>query len=194
MTTFVALLRSINVGGRNRVLMGDLASLVESLGFDGVETYVQSGNVVFTGRGTPTSAARAIEGGIVGELGLEVPVIVRSTRQLARLIEANPFRRSGADPKSLHVTFLAGMPPPDRRRLVVGSETPRGADDPYGDDRFELVGSDVFVHCPGGYGSTKLNNGFFERRTGLVATTRNWRTVTTLAGMAGLAVPDPQGR
>lgn len=193
MTTFVALLRSVNVGGRNRVLMADLVRLVESLGFDDVETYVQSGNVVFTGSGAPTAAARAIEGAIGDRLGLEVPVIVRSGKQLSRLLEVNPFLRSGADPKYLHVTLLAGPPAPDRRRLVVGSEGPSGADHPYGDDRFELVGSDVFVHCPGGYGTTKLNNAFFERRTGVVATTRNWRTVTTLARMAGLSVPDPAG-
>jgi len=193
MTTFVALLRSINVGGRNRVLMGDLASLVESLGFDDVETYVQSGNVVFTGSGAPRSAARAIEGAIADQLGLEVPVMVRSRKQLSRLLEVNPFLRSGADPKFLHVTLLAGPPAPDRRQLVARSEAASGVDHPFGDDRFELVGSDVFVHCPGGYGTTKLNNAFFERRTGVVATTRNWRTVTTLARMAGLSVPDPAG-
>ena len=193
MTTFVALLRSINVGGRNRVLMADLASLVESLGFGDVETYVQSGNVVFTGSGAPKSAARAIEGAIADQLGLEVPVMVRSRKQLSGLLEVNPFLRSGADPKFLHVTLLAGPPAPDRRQLLVGSETASGVDHPYGDDRFELVGSDVFLHCPGGYGTTKLNNAFFERRTGVVATTRNWRTVTTLARMAGLSVTDPAG-
>jgi uncharacterized protein (DUF1697 family) len=192
MTAFVALLRSINVGGRNRVLMGDLASLVESLGFEDVETYVQSGNVVFTGSGTPNSAARSIEGGITAEFGLEVPVIVRSARQLTRLLAAEPFLRTGADPKFLHVTFLSATPGPDRRQLLARPD-PQGADAPFGDDRFELVGSEVFVHCPGGYGATKLNNSFFERRTGVVATTRNWRTVTTLARMAGLSVPDPEG-
>lgn len=192
MTTFVALLRSINVGGRNRVLMGDLASLVESLGFEDVETYVQSGNVVFTGRGAPASAARAIEGGITAELGLEVPVIVRSDRQLTRVLGADPFFRTGADPKYLHVTFLSAAPAPDRRQLLARGDA-SGGDAPFGDDRFELVGSEVFVHCPGGYGTTKLNNTFFERRTGVVATTRNWRTVTTLARMAGLSVPVPEG-
>jgi uncharacterized protein (DUF1697 family) len=192
MTTFVALLRSINVGGRNRVLMADLVSLVESLGFDDVETYVQSGNVVFSGSGTPRSAAQAIEAAITDQLGLELPVIVRSAKQLSGLLEVNPFLRSGADPKHLHVTLLAGPPGRDRRQLVAGSEAPSG-DHPYGADRFELVGSDIFVHCPGGYGTTKLNNAFFERRTGVVATTRNWRTVTTLAKMAGLSVPDPGG-
>jgi uncharacterized protein (DUF1697 family) len=193
MTTFVALLRSINVGGRNRVLMGDLAGLVESLGFGDVETYVQSGNVVFTGSGAPKAAARAIEGAIADQLGLEVPVIARSLKQLSRLFEVNPFLRSGADPKYLHVTFLAAPPAPDRRQLVDGSDPAPDADHPYGDDRFELVGSEVFVHCPGGYGTTKLNNAFFERRAGVVATTRNWRTVTTLARMGGLSVPAPAG-
>jgi len=192
MTAFVALLRSVNVGGRNRVLMGDLANLVESLGFGEVETYVQSGNVVFTGGGTPTSAARAIEGGIAAELGLEVPVIVRSARQLTRLLSAEPFLGGGADPKYLHVTFLSATPGPDRRQGLA-RDSPSGADASFGDDRFALVGSEVFVHCPGGYGTTKLNNTFFERRTGVVATTRNWRTVTTLARMAGLSVPDPGG-
>ena len=192
MTTFVALLRSINVGGRNRVLMGDLASLVESLGFGRVETYLQSGNVVFTGNGTPNSVARAIEVGVAGELGLEVPVVVRSLRQLNRSLGANPFLRSGVDPKSLHVTFLAGAPSPDRPSAPGRLGTSSGEGDSYGGDRFEVVGSDVFVHCPGGYGSTKLNNAFFERRTGMVATTRNWRTVTTLARMAGRSVTDPE--
>ena len=124
MTTFVALLRSINVGGRNRVLMADLVSLVESLGFDDVETYVQSGNVVFSGSGTPRSAAQAIEAAITDQLGLEVPVIVRSAKQLSGLLEVNPFLRSGADPKHLHVTLLAGPPGRDRRQLVAGSEAP----------------------------------------------------------------------
>ena len=101
MTTFVALLRSINVGGRNRVLMGDLAGLVESLGFDDVETYVQSGNVVFTGSGDsdhrrPGPSREAI----ARELGLEVPVIVGAAGSCPRLLEVNPFLRSGADPQA----------------------------------------------------------------------------------------------
>jgi len=78
MTTFVALLRSINVGGRNRVPMADLRDLTGSLGFGDVETYLQSGNVVFTGSGSPVAAGRALEAAIRARMGLEVPVIVRS--------------------------------------------------------------------------------------------------------------------
>ncbi len=186
MTTFVALLRSINVGGRNRVPMAELSGLVDSLGFGDVETYLQSGNVVFTGSGSPEAAGRSLEAAITAQLGLEIPVIVRSKTQLARVVRGTPYGDLRVDPRTLHVTFLAR--PPDaapRRELTrLGEESgPGGA---FGDDRFTLAGSDVHLYCPGGYGETKLNNAYFERRSGVVATTRNWRTVTTLAGMAGI--------
>jgi uncharacterized protein (DUF1697 family) len=186
-TTLVALLRSVNVGGRNRVPMDELRTMVEALGFASVQTYVQSGNLVFTGTGRPASVAAAIERGIAATFGLQVPVLVRSGRQLARILASNPFATPGVDPKTVHVTFLAGQPAPDRVKALAGT------DGSFGDDRFEVAGTDIFLHCPGGYGVTKLNNAFFERRTGVVATTRNWRTVTALANLAGLDIPDPAG-
>jgi len=186
MTTFVALLRSINVGGRNRLPMADLRRMVASLGFGAVETYLQSGNVVFTGAGTASGAARAIEARIAGDLGLDVPVIVRSKPQVARILRDNPYAGLGVDPRTVHVTFLAG-PPDDRHRRELGAEAATsGPNGRFGDDRFQPVGADVFVYCPGGYGRTTLNNGYFERRAGRVATTRNWRTVSALAGMVDL--------
>ncbi len=89
MNTFVALLRSINVGGRNRLPMAHLAGLVSELGFGDVETYLQSGNVVFRGSGPAAEIGRAIEARITADLGLDVSVIVRTKSQLARTIEAN---------------------------------------------------------------------------------------------------------
>lgn len=189
MTTFVALLRSINVGGRNKVPMADLRALVGSLGFESVETYVQSGNVVFAGPGTPPDVARAIHARIGADLGLEVPVIVRSRQQLSRAIAANPYARLEVDPKTVHVTFLAEPPDAEHRRTLAGLAAESGPGGSFGDDRFEPAGRDIFLYCPGGYGETKLNNTFLERRAGRVATTRNWRTVTTLATMAGLSPP-----
>ncbi len=186
MTTFVALLRSINVGGRNKVPMADLRALVGSLGFESVETYVQSGNVVFAGPGAPEAVARAIQSRITADLGLEVPVIVRSRQQLGRVIAANPYAGLEVDPRTVHVTFLSGPPDAEHRRDLGRLAAESGPDGSFGDDRFELAGRDIFLHCPGGYGETRLNNTFMERRAGRVATTRNWRTVTTLAAMAGL--------
>jgi uncharacterized protein (DUF1697 family) len=190
MTTFVALLRGINVGGRNRMSMDALRELVTSLGYEDVGTYVQSGNVVFSGTGSPSEAARAIESGIADVLGLDVAVMVRSAPQLARILRDNPYAGLGADPKTVHVTFLAEPPDDRHRRELEEVAAGSGPDGLFGDDRFALLGADVFLFCPGGYGRTKLNNAFFERRAGGEATTRNWRTVTTLAGKAGLEVAD----
>ncbi len=180
MATFVAMLRSVNVAGRNRLPMADLRALVSGLGFKGVTTYLQSGNVVFSGTGTPKAVARAIGQEIATGLGLEVPVVVRSGQQLKKTIESAPFSDRGVDPKTRHVTFLAGLPEPKAVEGLVA------LDGRFGTDRFQVVGCDVFLHCPGGYGETKLTNAFLERRLGVVATTRNWRTVLALADIAGV--------
>ena len=180
MGTFVAMLRSINVGGRNRVAMADLRGMASSLGFRDVATYVQSGNLVFAGSGSPAAVAQAIEDRIAADLGLTVPVIVRSRSQLRGVLRDNPFADLDVDPKTIHVTFLADRADPQRVALL---EEPTGQ---FGNDRLKVVGTDVYLHCPGGYGRTKLNNSYFERRLGVTATTRNWRTVTTLGEMAGL--------
>jgi uncharacterized protein (DUF1697 family) len=187
MGTFIAVLRSINVGGRNRVPMADLRALMSSLGFGDVTTYVQSGNVVFTAAGSRQAIAGAIEEQISAELGLAVPVIVRSKRQLQGIVAGTPFAGLDVDPKVLHVTFLAQRPEPGGVAELAGRAGQ------FGTDECEVIGEDVYLYCPGGYGETKLSNAFLERRLGVTATTRNWRTVTTLAEMAGIPVEQRQG-
>ncbi|MCJ7671643.1 MAG: DUF1697 domain-containing protein [Acidimicrobiia bacterium] len=173
MSRAVALVRGINVGGHRKVPMADLRRSFEGLGCTGVETYLQSGNVVFETRGLrlPDLAA-AIEHRVAADFATEVSVLVRTGTEMARLERANPFRPEGADESTLHVTFLADRPKPASvRALEERSGTP---------DAFVVRGREVFLHCPGGYGRTKLTNGFFERHLGVTATTRNWRTVTKL--------------
>ncbi len=183
MSAYVAMLRSVNVGGRNRIAMADLEGLVASLGFGRVTTYRQSGNVVFTGSGSPAATARLLEQGLTAELGLDVPVIARSKAQFTRVLGDSPYIGPGLDPTSLHVTFLAASPAPEPRRRLAGLVEAAASEGTFGRDRFELVGDVVYLHCPGGYGQTKLNNAFFERHLGVMATTRNWRTVTALADL-----------
>lgn len=180
MPRLAAMLRSVNVGGRNRLAMVDLRQVVSSLGFDEVTTYLQSGNVVFTGPGTPGSVARAIEGRLTADLGLGVPVVVRSKPELKKVLGANPLLAGRVDPKTVHVTFLAERPAASK---VTELEGLAGS---FGSDRFEIEGTHVYLHCPGGYSETKLNNTYLERRLGVTATTRNWRTVTALAELCGL--------
>ena len=180
MTAFVAMLRGVNVSGRNRLPMEVLADLVVRAGFTDVQTYVQSGNVVCAGPGRSAGVARAIEEQMLADLGWSVPAIVRSRAELRRVVDAMPFPVDDHEPRTLLVTFL-GEAPESRAVEALGADAHR-----FGEDRAVVVGREVFLLCPGGYGVTKLNNAFVERRLGTVATTRNWRTVTTLAGMVGI--------
>lgn len=176
-TSYVALLRGINLGARNRIAMADLRALLESLGAEDVETYVQSGNVVFKSADGPEALSAAIEQGIRDELGLDVTVLVRTRQQLQKLVASNPFAKGGRQSNNLHVTFLAEKP--DRARV-------RGLDQERAEpDEFRVVGPEVYLHCPAGYGRSKLTNAYFEKQLGVAATTRNWKAVTNLAELAG---------
>ncbi|MCP2167220.1 DUF1697 domain-containing protein [Goodfellowiella coeruleoviolacea] len=178
MNTCVALLRGINLGNRNKVGMAELAGLFVALGHSAVRTHLRSGNVVFATASTDQARlAGDIEAALADELGLAVRVLLRDAAELRALVAANPFVARGADPAALHVTFLAEPPDPAR-----WSERPVPDTRP---DEFAVRGRDVYLCCPAGYGRTTLNNAFWERRSGVPATTRNWRTVTALLAMAG---------
>jgi uncharacterized protein (DUF1697 family) len=170
--TYVALLRGINVSGRNKIAMGDLRDLFETLGHTDVRTYIQSGNVVFAAKAeTPPRVQAAIEKRIADAFGLDVGVLVRTRGELATVLKRNPF---GAD---AYVTFLDHVP----GRALVTAIDPA----PFAPDEFTVHGREVFVRCPNGYGRTKINNTFFERKLAAKATTRNWKTVTTLYEWTG---------
>jgi uncharacterized protein (DUF1697 family) len=181
--TFVAMLRGINVGGRNRVAMPELRAVVESLGYGDVRTYVQSGNVVFSGSGRTATVAGKLAAGIRDDLGVEAAVVVRTGREIGEVLRASPFAADGSgpddEPTAFHVTFLAGVP--DRARwAALAADAER-----FAPDRCRLVGADVHLHVPGGrYSDTKLQNAYFEKKLGVTATTRNWKTVGVLAEMA----------
>jgi uncharacterized protein (DUF1697 family) len=165
--TYVALLRGINVSGRNKIAMNDLRAAFETLGHTHVRTYIQSGNVVFAAKAGATARLEsAIGKGIATAFGLDVAVLVRTRAELATALKRNPF---GAD---AYVTFLDAVP---ARARVAGLDPA-----PYAPDEFAVRGREVFVRCPNGYGRTKINNAFFERKLAAKATTRNWKTVTTL--------------
>ena len=170
---YVSLLRGINVSGRNRIAMADLRALYERHGHHDVTTYVQSGNVVSrAGTRSARAVEQAIGRAIAEDLGLDVTVLVRTAAQLAALLDGNPFADAGADPKTLHVTFLATTPPKARVGMLDG--------DAFAPDRFRVRGHEAVLWCPDGYGRTKINNSWFERKLGVAATTRNWKTTAQL--------------
>ncbi len=177
MTRWVALLRGVNVGSV-RVGMADLRRLVTGLGHQDVQTYLQSGNVVF---GSTVRDAEALAGGIeralADELGLTVPVLVRSARELAAVAGGNPYADREDDPTRLLVAFLATAPEPS---AVAALTVPAGEP-----AAFTVTGREVFLHYPaGGYGRSRFTNAYLEKKLGVVATTRNWRSVRALAELA----------
>ena len=167
MTRYAAMLRGINLGARNRVAMPALRELFEDMGHSHVETYVQSGNIVFTAARKPDVAALTTR--IEKDLGARSPVLLRTGTELGRLVDDNPFAEDAAH---THVTFLV-----DRAKAADVKAIDADA---FAPDQFDVVGRDVYLRCPNGYGRSKLNNAFWEKKLGTVATTRNWKTVTAL--------------
>lgn len=175
MKTYITMLRGINVSGQKQVRMAELKSLYESIGFADVETYVQSGNVVFESEEQDVKKlANSIETRIERTFGFSVPVLVRSADDFRRILESHPFKNE--EPVRVLVTFLYERPDPSKLEAL------RRYEDKV--DRFAIGGQEIFLFCPGGYGRTKLSNTFFERKLGVIATTRNWKTVNRLYEMA----------
>lgn len=171
----VALLRGINLGSTNRVSMSHLRELVGGLGYDDVETLVQSGNVVFSGDDSAEAAAARIEKALRTETGLDVPVIGRSGPELAAVVERSPFAAEIDDPRSHHVVFLERVPD-DGLAQTVDRER-------YLPETFEVDDREVYVLYPNEAGRARLTHAFWERRLGVKATARNWNTVLRLAEM-----------
>ena len=174
MTMYAALLRAVNVGGR-KVPMKDLKALFEDEGHDEVVTYIQSGNVVFDGKGTAAALAKSLSGAIEQAFGLKTPVVLRTKRQLEQVIEANPYAGSRVEGNRLYVVFLGDKP----TAKAIGTLDP----DRSPPDEFTVIGKEIYILAPNGVGRSKLTIDWFEKRLGTVATTRNWNTVNTLLSM-----------
>ena len=174
MTRYVALLRGINVGGRSSVKMADLRSTMCGLGLRDVRTYIQSGNVVFGSAAGEAELVRMAESVLTERFERPITVLLRSAAELTAVAAANPFLEHQDDLTKLSVTFLATPPVAGAPKITIpASET----------GELLLATREVYVHTPDGYGRTKLTTAFLERQLGVVATTRNWRSVLALRDM-----------
>lgn len=176
METYIALLRGINVSGQKMIKMTDLTTLLKELNFTNIRTYIQSGNLVFDFTETDhKELARLIETKIRHQYKFDVPVVISRKTELLQIMERNPFLKRGENIEKLHVSFLDDEP--SAVQIKKAKETESGSDE------FEVYGKEVFVFCEYGYGKTKLNNTFFEKKFKTKATTRNWKTVVKLGEM-----------
>ena len=176
MKAYVALLRGVNVGGNNILPMKRLAALCESQGCTGVQTYIQSGNVIFrANQKVAGSFAKSLKAAIKEEFGFETTVILRTADELQAVTENNPFLKPGVDTKFLHVTFLADSPSVDNAvKLNPICE---------GDEAFSLRGKEIFLYLPNGMGRSKMASYGFDKVLKTIGSTRNWQTVQKLRAL-----------
>jgi uncharacterized protein (DUF1697 family) len=178
MPTFVALLRGINVGGRNMVPMAELKPALSALGLEDVVTYIQSGNVVFRSRSRAAGEVAAdVERQIAEVFGIDVAVLLRTPAQLRKIAADNPFLGKGADVSKLHVVFLEAKPAKGAIAKLDPDRSPP--------DEFSVRGREIYLRLPNGAGRSKLTIDWFERGLGVRATARNWKTLDKLIELTG---------
>lgn len=175
MNTYIALFRGINVGGHNRLLMQDLRDLFNELGYQKVDTYIQTGNVVFQAEEKDKqNMSEKISSAVEEHHGFKPKVLVLELAEMQEAVEANPFTEAESEPKSLHLNFLVAKPTdPDLESLENYKKE---------SERFELKGNVFYLHAPEGIGRSKLAEKT-EKLIGVSMTGRNWRTVQKIMKM-----------
>ncbi len=184
MPNHIALLRGINLGGRNKVAMADLRAVVARLGHGDVTSYIQSGNVLFTaaaGAGDTAAMAQEMMAAITEKLGVIAPVVILTRDELAAVIAANPFPGQ-SDPKKVHAVILNQLPTPsltERLDAAAAQASSKGAA-----DQVRAVGRTLYLHTPDGYGNSDLAQAVLRivssPKSGATGTARNWLTMTKL--------------
>lgn len=174
MTAFVALLRGINVGGKNILPMDELRDLLATLGCEDIATYIQSGNAVFRHHETTADLSEMIAAAVSSEFGFQISVMVQTASEFAAVVAANPFVADVSEPKFLHAWFL--------RETPAKANTQRMDEIASDNEKFLLTDHAFYLHAPDGVGRSKLA-GDVERCLGVPATARNWRTVSKIGAL-----------
>lgn len=175
MKTYIALLRGINVSGQKKIKMADLKVLFEKLGFDGVVTYIQSGNVIFKSANAFNSQlAEQIAKAVCDDYGFEVPILVKTVEEIQFIITSNPL--DSGKHEGMYFTLLHEAPSEELVSKLI----------PFSNEQEEFVIGTycVYFYSPIGYGRAKFNNNFFEKKLKVSATTRNYKTMTKLIELA----------
>lgn len=177
MGVYIALLRGINVGGNNKLLMKDLTVLFEKAGCKKVVTYIQSGNVVFEADDkTAKTIAETMNKAVLKAFKIDVPFVIRDLGSFKKAVKASPYSSKKVDPKLVHVGFLKDKPSADKvADLEPGKFAP---------DEFQLIGQELHYLFPKGVGKSKMTSQYFDSRLKTIVTLRNWNTVLELLRMA----------
>ncbi len=172
---YAALLRGINVTGNNKLPMKDLARIFEKAGCSGVQTYIASGNVVFECATSVVRVQHAVGAAIEKKFGFNPPLVLRQAADLENVLKKNPFLKAGASENELHVVFLSDELAKESIEKIERYRVPP--------DEFAIRGKEIYLRLPNGMGRSKLGSAIVTTTLGVVATTRNWRTVNRLFEM-----------
>lgn len=176
MKTWISLLRGVNVGGKNILPMKELRSLLNELGYENVQTYIQSGNCVFESNKTSSSAiSKHVAQGIADKFGFKPSVITLSVAELRSAIKKNPYDVENEEPRSIHFFFLSEEPKVADKEALQGLKHPS--------EEFMLTKSVFYLFAPEGIARSKLV-ARAEAKIGVPTTARNYRTVAKLADLA----------
>jgi uncharacterized protein (DUF1697 family) len=170
------MLRGINLGPNRRVPMAELRALLGDAGYEDVQTYVQSGNIVLSSTASVADLEHEAQRLISDRFGFDVPVVGRTRRQLAAVVKRNPFGDVAQDPKRYQVSFLSAKLDAETLATLKAAVV-----EP---ERFEAQGRELYAWHPDGVARSKLWNALAGKGLGVTATARNWTTVTTLLEMA----------
>jgi uncharacterized protein (DUF1697 family) len=176
MARHILLLRGINLAARNRIATADLRGVLEDANFDDVRTYLQSGNVVVASKAKSDDVARKTERLIAKHFGLDIAVVARSRAQLAKIVERNPLQKVAKNPKRYQVSFLASKPGRDViERVEAAAEPP---------EQVVAIGREIYAWHPETIARSRLWTLLAGQKLGVIATARNWTTVTSLLELA----------
>ena len=174
MKKFVALLRGINVSGQKKIKMSELNTLFEDIGFQQIETYIQSGNVIFSSKElSKDQLTRIISSGIKNKFHFEVEVIIITPQEIDQVLKNNPFIKKKKDTERLYVTFLSDKPSVELINKFKEND--------FSPEEYYIDEKKIYLFLPNGAGKAKLNNNYFENKLKVRCTTRNWKTVTILS-------------
>jgi uncharacterized protein (DUF1697 family) len=171
MSVYIALLRGINVGGNRKVKMETLRGIFEALEYKNVKTYIQTGNVLFeTEESDLSRLVDTIVSRLKGELGFEVPVIIRTLEKLEAIVKSCPFEASECE--NVYISFLSKEPKVEAMDNIktITSDTAQ----------LRIINREAYILCHKKYHEVLFSNNFLEKKLGVFATTRNWNTVNKI--------------
>ncbi len=174
---YLALLRGINVSGKNPIKMKEFQGFLQENGFSTVTTYIQSGNIVLKSQATDNKTiSDKISTLIKNKYGYDVPIIVLQQAELETIVKNNPFNEQATEEATkVLVSFLTDSPSPELLQKFLANTYPT--------EEYKFEGKHVYLFCKNGYGKAKINNNFIESKLKVLATTRNWKTVLKLYEM-----------